>query len=281
MPLPAGTGHDAARASSRARPGSRSRSTAAARSRALALDDGIARGRGHAPANQKVLVSIFLNGGIDALSVLFPAGDPRTTRCGRRSRSRRPQGTPFAEDDRLRWHPAAGGLATLHAEGKVSVLQAVGYDNSDKSHFTARHYYEVGADRRAPAHRLARPLPRPGRHAGQPAAGADARRRRSIPRSRPRRCRSRRSWRADQYTFAPPGIAAASARGVDAAGGGEHRRGAREVDRRRACSRRARSPTTRTTSTTSSATSSTASTARSPTRARPTRSRTGSPGSRR
>ena len=44
----------------------------------------------------------------------------------------------------MRWHPSADGLATLHAEGKVSVLQAVGYDNSDKSHFTARHYYEVG-----------------------------------------------------------------------------------------------------------------------------------------
>ena len=32
-----------------------------------ALDDGIAAAAANAPANQKVLVSIFLNGGIDAL----------------------------------------------------------------------------------------------------------------------------------------------------------------------------------------------------------------------
>src|SRR5581483_4652992 len=47
--------------------------------------------------------------------------------------------------DRLRWHPAASGLATLHDEGKVSVLPAVGYDRANQSHFTSRHYYEVGA----------------------------------------------------------------------------------------------------------------------------------------
>ena len=45
----------------------------------------------------------------------------------------------------MRWHPAASGLATLHDEGKVSVIPASGYDNSNQSHFTSRHYYEVGA----------------------------------------------------------------------------------------------------------------------------------------
>src|SRR3954454_20435028 len=109
-----------------------------------ALDDGIAAAAATAPANQKVLVSIFLNGGIDALSVLFPAGDHAYYQLRPQLAIAQNQGTPFLEDDRLRWHPAAGGLSTLHAEGKVSVLQAVGYDNSDKSHFTARHYYEVG-----------------------------------------------------------------------------------------------------------------------------------------
>ena len=43
------------------------------------------------------------------------------------------------------WHPAAGGLARLHAEGKVSVFPAVGYDHPDQSHFTSRHFWEVGA----------------------------------------------------------------------------------------------------------------------------------------
>jgi uncharacterized protein (DUF1501 family) len=110
----------------------------------LALDDGIAKAAADAPAGQKVLVSIFLNGGIDALNVLFPAGDPAYYSLRPNLAIAQTAGRPFPEDERLRWHPSADGLATLHAEGKVSVLQAIGYDNSDKSHFTARHYYEVG-----------------------------------------------------------------------------------------------------------------------------------------
>ena len=143
MPIPAGTGMT--------RRGFLSRSAGLALAvyggsalGAAALDDGIAAAAASAPANQKVLVSIFLNGGIDALSVLFPAGDPAYYSLRPTLGIGQGLGTPFLEDDRLRWHPQAGGLATLHAEGKVSVLQAVGYDNSDKSHFTSRHYYEVG-----------------------------------------------------------------------------------------------------------------------------------------
>ena len=42
------------------------------------------------------------------------------------------------------WHPQAGGLAQLHGEGKVAVFPAIGYDPPDESHFTSRHYWEVG-----------------------------------------------------------------------------------------------------------------------------------------
>jgi uncharacterized protein (DUF1501 family) len=143
MPLPAGTGM--------------SRRTFVSRSAGLALavyggtalsnaalDDGIAAAAATTPATQKVLVSIFLNGGVDALSVLFPAGEPAYYSLRPNLAIAQSAGRAFAEDDRLRWHPATDGLATLHSEGKVAVIQAVGYDNSDKSHFTARHYYEVG-----------------------------------------------------------------------------------------------------------------------------------------
>ena len=73
----------------------------------------------------------------------------RTTRstasCARRSRSTRPAGQPFTEDTRLHWHPSLNPLATLHAEGKVSVMPAIGYTHPDQSHFTSRHFWEVGA----------------------------------------------------------------------------------------------------------------------------------------
>ena len=51
----------------------------------------------------------------------------------------------FAEDNRLFWHPAAGGIAALHGEQKVTVFPAIGYTHADQSHFTSRHYWEVGA----------------------------------------------------------------------------------------------------------------------------------------
>jgi uncharacterized protein (DUF1501 family) len=56
-----------------------------------------------------ILVSVFLAGGADTLSVLFPAGDP-LYRQFRPTLGLDPSGTTaFAEDTRLFWHPAAGG----------------------------------------------------------------------------------------------------------------------------------------------------------------------------
>jgi uncharacterized protein (DUF1501 family) len=105
-----------------------------------AFEEGIAQ----AAQSDKILVSVFFDGGIDALSVLAPVGDPRYAQL-RPSLALSPEaGTEFTEDNRLRWHPAADGLATLHGEGKVSVFPAIGYEHPDQSHFTSRHYYEIG-----------------------------------------------------------------------------------------------------------------------------------------
>jgi uncharacterized protein (DUF1501 family) len=111
-----------------------------------AFDDGIARAAASGTASDgRILVSVFLPGGIDSLNVLFPAGEPAYYAL--RPSLALPQGSglPYGEDDRLSWNPAAAGIATLHAEGKVSAIPAIGYADSDKSHFTSRHYWEVGA----------------------------------------------------------------------------------------------------------------------------------------
>jgi uncharacterized protein (DUF1501 family) len=140
MPLPAGTGL--------------SRRSFVARGLGAALsvygadrllpglfDEGIALAAS-GPA-QPILVSVFLEGGADAISVLSPQGDPLY-------RKLRPQlglsgGTPFAEDGRLFWHPSLASLVQLYGEQKVTVIPAIGYTNADQSHFTSRHYWEVGA----------------------------------------------------------------------------------------------------------------------------------------
>ena len=92
-----------------------------------------------------VLVSIFMEGGADALSVLYPAADPLYRKLRPGLALDPAAGTAFTEDPRLYWHPAAKSLATLHGEGKVTVFPAIGYTGSDESHFTSRHYWEVGA----------------------------------------------------------------------------------------------------------------------------------------
>jgi uncharacterized protein (DUF1501 family) len=142
MPLPAGTGLD--------------RRTFLLRSAGAALsvygasmlsprhfEEGIAQAAAAAP-EQPVIVSIFMEGGWDSLSVLAPVGEAKYHQLRPTLGLAEGSGQPFSEDSRLMWHPQASGLATLHAEKKVTVFPAVGYDPPDQSHFTSRHYWEVG-----------------------------------------------------------------------------------------------------------------------------------------
>ena len=108
------------------------------------FEEGIARA-GTSAGTERVLVSVFLDGGIDSLSVLFPTGDARYRSLRSGLALDETAGQPFSDDPRMRWHPLASPLATLHGEGKLSVATAIGYDSPDQSHFTSRHYYEVGA----------------------------------------------------------------------------------------------------------------------------------------
>ena len=141
MPLPAGSGLD--------------RRTFLTKTAGLALavygagklplglfDEGIARAQG---APSPILVSVFLEGGADSLSMLFPAGHSQYATFRPQLALPAGAGTAFSEDPSLRWHPSLAPLAELHGEGKVTVLPAVGYTNADQSHFTSRHFWEVGA----------------------------------------------------------------------------------------------------------------------------------------
>jgi uncharacterized protein (DUF1501 family) len=106
-----------------------------------AFETGVAQAQGAGPGT--VLLNVFMDGGVDSLSVLAPVGDPLYRKL--RPTLAVSDGRAFTEDARLAWHPAASALADLHGEGKVSVLPAVGYTNADQSHFTSRHFWEVGA----------------------------------------------------------------------------------------------------------------------------------------
>jgi uncharacterized protein (DUF1501 family) len=102
------------------------------------------RGIAEAAQGEKVLVSVFFEGGIDAMSVLAPVGDPRYAMLRPNLKQAENPSLTFAEDSRLQWHPGAASLQTLHKEGKVAAFPAIGYEHPDQSHFTSRHYYEIG-----------------------------------------------------------------------------------------------------------------------------------------
>jgi uncharacterized protein (DUF1501 family) len=139
MPLPAGTGLTRRRFLTGAT-GLALSVYGASRLPISVFEPGIAQ----AAQSDRVIVSIFLDGGADAMSILAPTGHPRYFDL-RPSLAVDPTGaTPFSEDPSLSWNPAASGLSTLHAEGKVTVLPAVGYDDPNQSHFTSRHFWEVG-----------------------------------------------------------------------------------------------------------------------------------------
>ena len=142
MPLPAGTGLD--RRSFLARGAGLALAVYGGTSLVpRALEEGIAAAAAAGP--QRVLLSVFLDGGADSLSMLFPAADPLYRKLRPRLALAESDGVPFAEDGRLRWHPSLAPLAALHGEGKVTVLPGVGYEGPDQSHFTSRHFWEVGA----------------------------------------------------------------------------------------------------------------------------------------
>jgi len=106
-----------------------------------ALESGVAEAAATGGAG-RVLVSIYMPGGIDGMSVLAPTGDPRYATL--RPTLKVTSGTRHSVDPGLTWAPAAAGLATLDGEGKVAAAPAIGYTGADQSHFTSRHYWEIG-----------------------------------------------------------------------------------------------------------------------------------------
>lgn len=143
MPAPAGTG--LSRRSFLVRAGGAALSVyGAAALSPHRLAEGIAEAAAAAPPRSPVLVSIFMEGGWDALNVLAPVKEALYHEMRPALGLAEGSGTAYKEDGALMWHPGAAGLAALDAEGKVAVFPAIGYDPPDESHFTSRHYWEVG-----------------------------------------------------------------------------------------------------------------------------------------
>jgi len=93
-----------------------------------------------ASPDKRVLVLIQLAGGNDGLNTLVPFGDPEYAKA-------RP-GIGFNKNqvlklnDHVGLHPSLTGMKELYDEGKLAVIQGVGYPNPDRSHFRSMDIWQ-------------------------------------------------------------------------------------------------------------------------------------------
>ena len=98
--------------------------------------------------NQEILLTIFLRGGCDGLSLVPPiAGPDRGFYEAARPDLMIPtSGTDaaLALNSQFGLHPAAVALHGLYQAGKLAIVQAVGMNEDTRSHFDAMAYMELG-----------------------------------------------------------------------------------------------------------------------------------------
>lgn len=110
---------------------------------------------GAAPYSGNTLVSVFLRGGCDGLSLVPPVGHPayfdaRPTVAVPQDAALPLAGVGAHPD--LGWHPGAVNLSALYDAGRVALMPAAGSPDHSRSHFDCQD----GIDKGVPENRLSR-----------------------------------------------------------------------------------------------------------------------------
>lgn len=90
-----------------------------------------------------VLVVIQMSGGNDGLNTVVPYADDAYHNV--RPVIRVVENTVLKLDDHIGLNPALAGLNELYKEGRVAVVQGVGYPNPNRSHFEATQIWETAS----------------------------------------------------------------------------------------------------------------------------------------
>lgn len=100
-----------------------------------------------AEENDHVLVMIQLIGGNDGLNMIVPL-DVYAEYQAARTNIAIPEGSvlPLVNNIKTGLHPAMTGLQQLYDNGKVCIIQSVGYPSPDYSHFRATDIWLTGSD---------------------------------------------------------------------------------------------------------------------------------------
>ena len=103
----------------------------------------VAEASARSDANDHALVVIELDGGNDGLNTVIPFEDALYYR------NRRTLGIPKKEvirlSDRFGLHPRMKALGELFREGRVAVVQGVGYPDPDRSHFRSMEIWHTAS----------------------------------------------------------------------------------------------------------------------------------------
>jgi uncharacterized protein (DUF1501 family) len=93
--------------------------------------------------NGRILVVFEWFGGNDGLNTIVPYGDPLYYRHRPTIGIKEPDVLKI--DARLGWHKSMQGMKNLYDDGKVAIVQGVGYDQPSFSHFTSISFWHTGA----------------------------------------------------------------------------------------------------------------------------------------
>ena len=92
---------------------------------------------------ENVLVVVQMSGGNDGLNTIVPYSDDAYHRV--RPAIGIPATAVLKLNDRIGFNPALKGLNALYAQGKLAIVQGVGYPNPNRSHFEATQIWETAA----------------------------------------------------------------------------------------------------------------------------------------
>lgn len=91
-----------------------------------------------------ILVLVQLAGGNDGLNTVIPFGDDRYYKL--RPTLGIPRRDSLELNDQIGLHPSCKEMHRLFSDGKLSILQNVGYPNPNRSHFRSMEIWETASD---------------------------------------------------------------------------------------------------------------------------------------
>ena len=92
-------------------------------------------------ADEKVLIVIQLDGGNDGLNTVIPFADDGYGKA--RKKLRIPTKDILKIDDHVGLHPSMRSAKALFDDGRLSIVQDVGYPNPNRSHFTSMKVWQT------------------------------------------------------------------------------------------------------------------------------------------